>query len=258
VLAAAPGAVPVMLGSAHAQSADIEAVWSFNGGEVAVQKQPDGSFVGTVVRETRLATCPHPVGEKMWIDVRAQPDGQYFGRHQWYRDADCSQIPDRGNTAYRVLARPDGKKFLRVCFGKPETPDIQPKIAPDGSSTDVNQSCADSDLVSPLAAGTPKLPSIVKLPSQGKKRCLSRRAFTIRLKEPSGDALDTATVYVNRRRVETRRRDRITAPINLRGLPKGRYTVKIVAKTVLGRTIQGTRKYRTCSAKRRGANRGPL
>jgi hypothetical protein len=243
---------------ASAQSPDIQAVWSFNGGEVGVQQQPDGSFTGTVVRETRLATCPHPVGEKIWIDVRAQPDGQYFGKHQWYRDSDCTQIPERGNTAYRVLSKPDGKRFLRVCFSQPETPDVQPSIAPDGSSTNVNRSCADSDLVSPLPPATPKLASIVTLPKQGARRCLSKRAFTIRLKEPKGDALDTASVYVDNRRVETRKRDRITAPINLRGLPKGRYTVKIVAKTVLGRTIQGSRKYRTCAKKRRGSAGGPL
>jgi hypothetical protein len=58
--------------------------------------------------------------------------------------------------------------------------------------------------------------------------------------------------------MQTRRRDRITAPIDLRGLPRGRYTVKITARTVLGRTITGTRRYRTCAPRRRGSNRGPV
>lgn len=242
---------------AHA-AADIEAVWSFNRGQVAVRANPDGTFTGTVIRATQLATCPHQVGEQMWVNVRAQPDGSYWGGHQWYNDASCTPIAQRGNTAYRVLARPDGRRFLRVCFSQPETPEVQPKIAPDGSSTDVNRRCADSDLVAPLSAGTPKIDKIATLPKQGKRKCLSRRSFTIRLREPSGDALNTASVFLNGRRVEVRRGDRITAPIVLRGLPKGRYTVKIVAKTVLGKTIQGSRKYRTCTKKRRGGGGGPV
>jgi hypothetical protein len=240
------------LPAAARAAADIEAVWSFNSGQVAVRANPDGSFTGTVIRPTLFATCPHPSGEQMWLGVRAQPDGSYWGGHQWYNDAGCTQIPQRGNTAYRVLVRPDGARFLRVCFSPPETPEIQPKIAPDGSSTDAANGCSDSDLVSELPAGTPKIDKIATLPKQGKRKCLSRRAFTIRLKEPAGDALNTASVFLNRKRVEIRRSDRITAPIRLTGLPKGRYTVKIVAKTVLGKTIQGSRKYRTCAKKRSG------
>jgi hypothetical protein len=242
---------------AYAQ-ADIEAVWSFSGGQVAVQAQGDGTFLGTVIRETTLANCPHPVGEQMWVNVRPQPDGSYWGGHQWFRDADCSAIPERGNTAFRVLTRPDGSRFLRVCFSRHDTPAVQPKIAPDGSSTDVNSPpCRDSDLISPLPAGTPRIDTIATLPRQGRRGCMSRRSFRIRLKEPRGDALESARVYVNGRRVAVRKGERLTAPVNLRGLPRGRYTVRIVAKTVLGRTIRGSRRYRTCTPARVGSN-GPV
>jgi hypothetical protein len=243
--------------SASAQAADIEAVWAFTGGQVAVQGQPDGSFLGTVIRPTTFAQCPHPTGEQMWITVARQPDGQYFGKHQWFNNADCSSA-GRGNTAFRVLTRPDGAKFLRVCFAGPENPELQPTIAPDGTSTNTTTSCSDSDLVAPLPSGRPQITTIATLPSQGKRRCLSRRSFRIRLKEPPGDALSTASVFVNNRRVQTRSGARITAPVNLRDLPRGRYTVKITAKTVLGRTITGTRRYRTCARKRARGNRGPV
>lgn len=243
-------------GAASAQ-ADIEAVWSFSGGQVAVQSQPDGSFTGTVIRETKFAICAHPVGEQMWVGVRAQPDGQYFGGHQWYQNADCSPIARRGNTAYRVLFEPDGARFLRVCLAATSTPEVQPSIAPDGTAS--IESCRDSDLVSPLPPpSTPKIDTIATLPKQGKKRCLSRRSFKIRLKEPSGDALESAEVFLDGKRIKVRTGKRLTAPINLKGLPKGRYTVKIVAKTVLGKTIQGKRKYRTCAKKRRGGSRSPV
>src|SRR5215217_1947483 len=256
LLAALPAVLA--LPSTAAAQADIEAVWSFSGGQVAVQAQPDGSLLGTVIRATTLATCAHPVGEAMWTGVRAQPDGQYFGAHQYYNDADCSPPPERGHTAYRVLLGADGARFLRVCFARPEEPTIQPLIAPDGSSVDATDGCVDSDLVSALPTGKPKIDQIATLPSQGKRRCLSRRSFKIRLKEPSGDALKSASVYLNGKRIEVRKGKRLTAPINLRGLPKGRYTVKIVAKTVLGKTIQGKRKYRTCAKKRRGGNKSPV
>ncbi len=250
-------AIVLSVPSTAAAQADIEAVWSFSGGQVAVQAQGDGTFLGTVIRPTTLAVCAHPTGEQMWTGVVAQPDGQYFGKHQYYSNADCSPI-ERGNTAYRVLAKPDGARFLRVCFAAPEDVGVQPTIAPDGTAASDSDGCVDSDLVSPLPAGKPKLETVATLPKQGKKKCLSRRSFKIRLREPSGDALKSAEVFLNGKRIQVRRGERLTAPINLKGLPKGRYTVKIVAKTVLGKTIQGKRKYRTCAKKRRGGNKSPV
>lgn len=251
------GAALLAVPSVASAQADIEAVWSFSGGQVAVQGQPDGSFLGTVIRPTTFATCPHNNGERMWTEVRAQPDGQYFGKHQWYNNADCSPTPTRGNTAFRVLTKPDGAKFLRVCFASPESPELQPTIAADGTSANTTTSCDDSDLVSQLPQAKPTVTTISNLPSA--KRCRSRRSFRIRLKEPPGDALQSARVYVNNKRVgPVRTGDRLTAPVNLRNLPRGRYTVKITAKTVLGRTISGTRRYRTCAPKRTSSTTSPV
>jgi hypothetical protein len=261
--AAAAVAASLLAAPAAMGAADIEGVWSFTGGQVAVQAQSDGSFTGTVIRPTTFATCPHPTGEAMWIDVRPQPDGQYFGHHQWYRNSDCSAIPIRGNTAYRVLRKPDESVFLRVCFADPETPDLQPTIAPDGASANTTSGCNDSDLLAPLPTGTPRIDQIATLPSatgtgKGKQKCLSRRSFKIRLREPRGDALLSAVVYLNGKQIQAREGKRLTAPINLKGLPKGRYTVKIVAKTVLGRTITGKRKYRTCVGARKAPGKPKL
>jgi hypothetical protein len=245
------------LPSSASAAADIEKVWKFQEGQVAIQAQSDGTFLGTVIRDTRFSQCTHAAGERMWTGVTAQSDGSYWGGHQWFNTADCSPKSPPGKTAFRVMAKPDGTKFLRVCFASPES-GLQPTIAPDGTSTQTTASCDDSELVGELPASTPKIDTIATLPKQGKKRCLSKRSFRIRLKEPPGDALATATVYVNGKRVKVIRRDRISAPVNLTGLPKGRYTVRIVAKTVLGKTITGTRKYRTCTRKRRSSSRSPV
>ena len=241
---------------ASAQDADVVGVWTFGGGQVAVQDAGDGTHKGTVIRETTLATCPHPVGEIMWTEMRPQPDGQWFGKHQWYSNADCSPVTDRGNTAFRVLPGGDGGRFLRVCFAAPERPDLQPTIAPDGSSQNTTTDCDDSAFVRPIPAGKPSISQIASLPKQGRKKCLSKRSFRIRLKEPRGDALESAVIRLNGKVIRRRKAgSRITAPISLKGLPKGRYTLKITAETVLGRTISGTRKYRTCVPKKRSGRR---
>ena len=60
---------------------------------------------------------------------------------------------------------------------------------------------------------------------------------------------------MNGKRVRTITRSRITAPVDLRNLPKGRFSVEVRVKLADGRTIKGTRKYRTCATKRERAKR---
>ncbi|HEY6757901.1 MAG TPA: hypothetical protein VI318_00350 [Baekduia sp.] len=60
---------------------------------------------------------------------------------------------------------------------------------------------------------------------------------------------------VNGKRVKTIARARITAPVNLKGLPAGKAKVSITATASDGRTVTGTRTYRTCATKR--SSRGP-
>jgi hypothetical protein len=60
---------------------------------------------------------------------------------------------------------------------------------------------------------------------------------------------------VNGRRVQVVRGARLTAPVDLRTLPKGRFKVDITVVTADGRRIKGTRRYRTCAPKRRGGRR---
>jgi hypothetical protein len=97
---------------------------------------------------------------------------------------------------------------------------------------------------------------ITGLPST--KRCVSRRNFEIRIKKRRGRTYATANIFLNSKQVVARRGSRVTAPIDLRGLPKGRFTVRIVVVTVTGEVIAGTRKYRTCTKKRRSGRSGPL
>lgn len=87
------------------------------------------------------------------------------------------------------------------------------------------------------------------------KTCKSRRHFTIRLSR----RLRSAAIFVAGHKVATLRGRRLRAPIDLRGLPRGTYVVRIVGRTRNGRRVVSTRTYRTCapdaSASRRSRRR---
>ena len=102
-LVGAAAALAFLCASARASS-PIEAVWAFNGGQVAIVEQPDGSYAGIVDAPTTFASCPHADGEDMWTDIREQPDGSYWGLHQWFFETPaCVKNPTRGPTAWRVM-----------------------------------------------------------------------------------------------------------------------------------------------------------
>jgi hypothetical protein len=95
------------------------------------------------------------------------------------------------------------------------------------------------------------------------RRCVSRRHLRIRLRAPAGERLRSARLFVagkrvtirsDGRRLRTLRGRRLTLPIDLRGLPKGSFTVRIEAVTASGRRVVDLRRYRTCRAK--GTARG--
>jgi hypothetical protein len=90
---------------------------------------------------------------------------------------------------------------------------------------------------------------IIGAPSN--RQCLSRRNFRIHIRPKRGQRLEQVIVFVNRRRVAVRRGRRVSAPVDLRGLPKGRYTVTITVITQAGDVLRGVRRYRTCTPRRR-------
>jgi hypothetical protein len=219
----------------------IEGSWQFESGEVLVQATGPGTFTGTVVKPTQFATCPHPAGQQMW-----QINGggmSYTGTHVWY-GADCSEQPG-GESTWTITSTDPANFTLRFCTvavgGGPPTFD------PAGNPL-AGTICNDLKRLLPPGP-KPTFNSVVSLPKETSK-CRSRRDFRIRLRGPKTDPLVRATVHVNDLQVRVLVGARLTAPVNLRGLPKGRYTVKIVATTASGRVIRGTRKYRTCARKR--------
>ncbi len=98
----------------------------------------------------------------------------------------------------------------------------------------------------PGGGAAPAASRIVTLPSS--KRCVSRRRFRIRVRRIKGQsAYRRVEVRVNGKRSKVVRGVRDTATVDLRGLPKGRFTVRIAVTLADGRTVTATRRYRTCA-----------
>jgi uncharacterized delta-60 repeat protein len=137
--------------------------------------------------------------------------------------------------------------------GEPTTPD-EPggNPSPPSGPADPGPTPAPAPLAMPLPKPLPPLATAIRpssvftLPSS--KRCVSKRSFKIQIREPKGVKLVSASVTVNNKRVKTLKGKRITAGVDLRGLPKGRFTVGVSARTSDGQTVKQTRKYRTCAA----------
>jgi hypothetical protein len=132
-----------------------------------------------------------------------------------------------------------------------------------GTSAPAGGTPGSGPLVSPSGPGTPPRTvtphkqaggvSILGLPPSG--RCLSKRSFVIHLRAPAGQRLARVRVYVNRRLVRLLTGRSLRAPIDLRGLPRGRFEVKIVARTTRGRILSSARHYHTCAPKRKSKHR---
>jgi hypothetical protein len=250
-------------------SSGIEGIWSFNGGQIGIQRLAKGTYSGTVVIETKFAECAHPVGQEIWAGITAQSDGSYWGLHQWYF-GECQENPLRGPTAWRVLEGINGSHYLRVCFSHPGTsqPAITasgaPKEASEYAAYHVTYGCTDSALTAslPVAPGSGKggvAGSIERLTLPSAKKCVSVRLFKIHLADPKYDPLKKVTVTLRGHKIATSRKGNyVIATINLRGLPKGAFTIKIQATTVLGHHLSAERTYHTCirKSKRSGKRSG--
>ena len=79
------------------------------------------------------------------------------------------------------------------------------------------------------------------------RRCLSRRNFKIRLKEPKGIKIRRAVVRVAGKKAKVRRiRGRLVAQVDLRGFPKAKVVVSIQVTTSTRVKLNGKRTYKTC------------
>lgn len=247
-------ALSATAGASEASTTSIEGVWAFSGGEIAVQKTVDGKYEGTVVKETTFAECAHPVGQEIWREITPQSDGSYWGLHQWYisEGGKCVLDPEYlGPTAWRTLVTSTGQRALEVCFSKPGT--SQPLIAASGVASNDTYGCTTSALTAAITNSGTESFSLVTIPST--KKCLSARSFLIHVHDPRNDAFKSITIKLAGKTFKaTRHGATLTARVNLRGLPKGTFTLHISGVTVQGRHLKGSRTYHTCTPGHKSAS----
>ena len=241
LLALALSLVATAPAAAQTPLSPLEGTWTFLDGRIAIERQEDGSFLGTIIRRTKVDVCRGEIGERIWIDMRLQDDGQYQGEHQFFRTMECEVVPERGNAAFRVINR-TGVTFLRVCLATPDS-DLQPSIAEDGTATNADAGCHDAEFFDLLPKGKPKLKEIVKLPRQT-GGCVPKKRFLVRLRHTRGDAVTDAKVKLDGTKRTVRRkggrlRTRIVAS-------EGTHRLRVVAETARGRVIKGTRRFTVC------------
>jgi hypothetical protein len=242
------------LSASAAATSSIEGVWSFGGGQIAIQPEgSSGRFEGVVVSPTKFATCEHKVGEPIWKEITPQPDGSYWGAHQWfYEESACTPNKQPGPTAWRVVAEPNGSHYLRVCLSEPGK--SQPSIPPGSAGINASYKCVSSALAGALPvapnerSGTKASKETLSLPSA--KKCLSVRLFQIHLQDPKFDPFKQVVVTLKGKKVASHRHGKfIVSTINLKRLPRGAFTIKIRATTVLGHHLSASRTYHTCIKK---------
>jgi hypothetical protein len=237
----------VGVATAAATSA-IEGIWSFNGGEIAVEPEGNGKFVGIVVQPTKFAVCTHPVGQHIWKEMTLQGDGSYLGFHQWYKSNEgegCVENPILGPAAWRVAEEADGARYIRVCLSRPGT--TQPTIPLGSQGVDATYGCVHSALTAPLGStAVGSFEEVVSLPSS--KRCVSARKFEIHIADPKYDPFKNVVVTLRGHRLKVVHRGNVyVTTVNLKGLPRGAFTVKVKATTFRGNHVSGSRTYHTCA-----------
>lgn len=202
---------------------------------------PDGSGLDPEFAEGGLFPIPLPDGQDADAayptQLLVQDDGKIVVGGSFDRSYDYTV--DRN----RAIEPGETQAFV-LRLGKAGTVTTPTDTTPTTGTT--------TDVVAPPATTTATTPAPAPVAAQSKpapKACASRRSFSIRLRIPKGAKPLTAVVKVNGKKVKTLTGKRITAPVDLRGLAKGRFTVSITVKLSNGKSLKGARKYKTCTPK---------
>jgi hypothetical protein len=193
------------------------------------------------VHRTAVTVSLEAVDNRVVQELRYTVDG----RSETVQGESASFALDRSGTyvvRFRARDASGNLEAERERTVRVEIPPPPPEPGPEPSPTPTPSA--------PLATPKPVVQQAAALPSN--RRCVSRRRFRIRLRQTKADPLVRATVFLGKKKVRVVTGRRLTAVVDLRGLPKGRFTVRVVGVTRSGKQAVSQRKYRTCAPKRRG------
>jgi hypothetical protein len=83
------------------------------------------------------------------------------------------------------------------------------------------------------------------------KKCVLKRVLVIRVRQRGRVRLKYIRVYVKGRFRKTVRNRKVSAPIVIRHVPRGKFGVKLVARTTKGRKLTKRHTYRNCPKKKK-------
>ena len=199
-----------------ARKGAIETFFNAGGGIFALAGDVNGDGLPSAP-DTYYSFIPIPLGGKsVTSPFRLTPEGQALGFQDSVNgigtkdDINCCPT-------HNSFQEPAAGSALQVAERDGANPPAPETLFADGT----------------ISGGTiikkPTFGQVVKLPSN--RKCVSRRKFRIRIRQPGGIKIQTALVFVNGRRVATVKRrvfkkKRTTARVNLRGLPAGSFKVQ--------------------------------
>ncbi|HEV2814150.1 MAG TPA: CocE/NonD family hydrolase [Solirubrobacteraceae bacterium] len=207
--------------------------------------QPGGNFAVFVWKTSGSGGCPDSkastVGRAM-LDLR-----------HWHTEGQSRDFPVSERTTFTLTSHPfasrlhKGERLVVAAGGGAVemTPDQRKPMLTLHAATfrlPVVSAAPDEQGTAPQAEAPPLRFEPPSAPAA--RRCASRRRFTIRLRR----SLARARVTVDGRRVRTvRRGGRLTARVDLRGMPRKTAVVRITGVTRSGRRVVTTRRYRPCA-----------
>ena len=106
--------------------------------------------------------------------------------------------------------------------------------------------------LSPSTTGPPPPPGVIvdALTSAAKRvsrrSCVPMRRLVFRIRQRGRVRLRSAVIYIRNKRVKTVRGRAVTGRIVLTRIPRGSFTLKVVARTTRGRKLTTRKRYRNC------------
>ncbi|MEA2442383.1 MAG: hypothetical protein QOH76_3807 [Thermoleophilaceae bacterium] len=206
--------------------------------------QIDGTGSATPGTMRSVAVVPHSDGVAVGVVPSGAAPFLVVNRNDGkITRLDFAKTPPEQSTIFSGGSRGD---FVAVnsrgCLFATQTRSIV-RIAPPGKRCDLTPSTP--------GAGTGKgsRPGITidTVNPPKRRKCFAVGALVVRVRQHGRIRLRSIRVYVNGRYRKTLRKRQVTAPIVIRHLPRGVITVKLVARTIHGRTFTAKGRYRVCT-----------
>jgi hypothetical protein len=116
------------------------------------------------------------------------------------------------------------------------------KIVPSGTQCDLAPTTPGA------GTGLGSRPGITVDALTGRRfKCVAARRLAVRVRQHGRVRLRTVRVYVNGKHRRTLRHRNVTRVIFIKHLPRGRFTVKLVARTTKGRKLVAKRRFKNCA-----------